>query len=186
MSVRDLTTMADPPGGDPGGDPTNSQRMVTLSPPQGSSPPSEFRRITRGYKRRRNSLTSVTGTNEAPGFDFTDRSEENSTNLGEVTGLIADLKKIVIQQSNFIENVKADLTETKSEQESLKNENAELQNKIRSVRTQLSTYSVSVPSPGSWASVAASGATAGTETSLSGSTSTNNQNKEPNCVRIST
>jgi uncharacterized coiled-coil DUF342 family protein len=95
-------------------------------------------------------LTSFTGTNRTPIFEFT---EENGTNLGEVAGLVADLKKIIIEQSNIIENVKADLAEIKSEQESLKNQNNELQNEIQSLRTQLSASSGSIPSPVSWASV---------------------------------
>jgi hypothetical protein len=128
----------------------------------------------------------VAGTNRTPIFEFTGGSEENGTNLGEVAGLIADLKKIIIEQSNIIENVKADLAKIKSEQESLKNRNNELQNEIQSLRTQLSASSGSIPSPVSWASVAASGGTTETQTSLSGSTRTENLNKEPNCVRIST
>ena len=111
-------------------------------------------------------MTSFTGTNRTPIFEFTGGSEENGTNLGEVVGLIADLKKIIIEQSNIIENVKADLAEIKSEQESLKNQNNELQNEIQSLRTQLSASSGSIPSPVSWASVAASGGTTETQTSL--------------------
>jgi hypothetical protein len=82
--------MADPPVGDPGGDPTNSHQVVLLSP----SPPPELRRITRGYlKRQRNSLNSFTATNKAPTFEFTGRNDENGANLDDVIGLIADLKK---------------------------------------------------------------------------------------------
>jgi hypothetical protein len=184
--------MADPPGGDPGGDPTNSHDTVMRSPSQGPSPPAELRRITRGYlKRQRNSLNSFTATKRTPIFEFTGRNDENDTSLDDVLGLIADLKKIIIEQGNTIENAKADLAEIKSQQENLKIQNNELQDEIRSLRTQLSAYSGSipsgsVPSPRSWASVAASGGTARTETSLSGLTRTENLNKEPNCVRIST
>jgi hypothetical protein len=142
--------MADPRVGDPGGDPT------------------------RGYlKRQRNSLNSFTATNKDPIFDFTGRNDENDTSFDDVVGLIADLKKIIIEQGNTIKNVEADLAEIKSEHETLINQNNELQDEIRSLRTQLSTCSGSnpagsIPSPRSWASVAASGGTADTETNLSG------------------
>lgn len=184
--------MADPQVGDPGGDPTNPDQEMMRTLSQGPSPRSEFRRITRGYlKRQRNSLTSFTATKKAPIHQFKDRSDEDPTDLDDVVGLIADLKKIIIDQGNTIKTVEADLAEIKTEQESLISQNNELQDEIRSLRTQLSACSGSIPagsipSPRSWASVAASGGTAGTETNLSGSTKTRNPKKEPNCVRIST
>ncbi|KIW97983.1 uncharacterized protein Z519_01567 [Cladophialophora bantiana CBS 173.52] len=79
------------------------------------------------------------------------------------------MKEINIKEGNTIEHLKADLEEIKSEQEAFKNRNTELKDEIRSMRTQLSAYSGSIPagstpSPRSWACMAASGGTARTET----------------------
>lgn len=59
--------------------------------------------------------------------------ERRNTNLEEVTALIANLKETTAQQNNVITNqssiiksIRADLTEIKSEQRSLKTQNAEL------------------------------------------------------------
>jgi hypothetical protein len=112
--------MADPPSGDPGGRPTSSHGAVSLSPPKGSPPNPEFRRITTAYKRQRNGTASFTEANRAPSFEFSGGGEERGTNLDEVAWLIANLKETIIQQNNIIENVKTDLTEIKSEQQTLK------------------------------------------------------------------
>jgi chromosome segregation ATPase len=96
-------------------------------------------------KRQRNSLNSFAATKRTSTFEFTGRNDENGTSLDDVVGLITDLKKIIIEQGNTIENAKADLAEIKSEQENLKSQNIELQDEIRSLRTQLSAYSGSIP-----------------------------------------
>jgi hypothetical protein len=178
--------MADPPSGDPGGDPTNSDRIMRLSRPQRSPSPPAFRRVTRAYKRKRNSLTAITENNRTPSFDFSGSSEERGTNYDEVAWLIADLKKTIIDQNHTIEKVTAELTEIKSEQASLAAQNIDLQNEIRSLRNQLSTYSENPPSSRSWASVVANGNATSTETSLSKSPSNGSLKREPNCLRIST
>jgi hypothetical protein len=69
---------------------------------------------------------------------------------------------------------------------SLKNQNAELQEEIRSIRTQLNAFSESLPSTRSWASIAASRSATESGTSLSLITSGENPNREPNYLRIST
>jgi hypothetical protein len=185
----DLTkAMADPPSGDPGGNPTNTPQSVTLfsASPRSSTP--ELRRITRGYKRQRNDPTAFTATNRTPDIQFIGE-RENSTKLDEVVGLIADLKKIIIEQNNTIGNLKADLGQIRAEQANLKNQNAELQDEIRCLRTQLNANSTPASSPGtsprSWASVAASSGTTTTVPSLPSLPRKDNVNKEPNCVRIS-
>jgi hypothetical protein len=178
--------MADPPNGDPGGHPASSPWDAPSLPQQGSPPPSELRRITRAYKRRRNDTTTFTGTNKTPSFEFTGGGEGRGTNLDEVAWLIANLKETITQQSSIIEDVRAELTEVKTKQQNLENQNTELQEEIRSLRTQLSTYSESLPSTRTWASVAASGASRGSGVSLPQTTGTGNLEKEPNCLRIST
>jgi hypothetical protein len=105
-------------------------------------PPPELRRITKAYKRRRNDTTTFTGTNKTPSFEFSGEGEGRGTSLDKVALLIANLKETIIQQSNVIESVRADLSENKPEQQGLRNQNAELQEKARSLRTQLSAYSI--------------------------------------------
>lgn len=180
--------MAHPPSGDPDGNPTStSQNMMIFSPP---SPPPEFRRITRSYKRPRNDSTARTANNKIPDIQFVGK-EANSTKLDEVVKLIADLKKIIIEQNNIIGNLKTDLGQIKAEQGNLKNQNAELQEEIRFLRTQLNASSTSTPSPRSWAprswaSVAADSGTTATVPSVPSLSRKDNANKEPNCIRIST
>jgi hypothetical protein len=89
---------------------------------------------------------------------FSDNHEDptqdgNTTNLGTLIQLIADLKETIIQQSNIIENqnngienVRAGLVEIKAEQRTLKSQNLELQEDVRSLRTQIDSYSASAPS----------------------------------------
>jgi hypothetical protein len=72
------------------------------------------------------------------------------------------------------------------QQQNLKNQNAELREEIRSIRTQLDAFSASLPSTRSWASIAACRSATESGTSLSLTTSGENPNREPNCLRIST
>jgi septal ring factor EnvC (AmiA/AmiB activator) len=174
--------MADPPSGDPGGDPTNSDRIMTLSQPQRSPSPPAFRRVTRAYKRQRNSLMAATGNNRAPSFDFSGNSKERGTNYDEVAWLIANLKKTIIDQNHTIKKVTAELTEIKSEKANLAAQNIDLWNEIRSLHNQLSTYLENPPSSRSWALVVANGNAISTETSLSKSLSNESLKKEPNCL----
>ena len=104
-------------------------------------------------------------------------------NLNEVVRLITILNETISQQSSIINSVQADLIEIKSEQRSLKIQNAELQDEIRSLRTQLNTYSASLPS---WASIAASGSINASSASLSRTTDTEISKKDSSCLRIST
>lgn len=133
-----------------------------LTPQQGTPPPSEFRRVTRGHKRQRNDNTTFTGTKETPRFEFSGGGEGRGTNLDELAWLTANLKEtirqqtsIIEKQSNTIENVRADLAEIKAEQQNLKKQNAELQEQVCSLQSQISVYTASPPSTRSWASIAA-------------------------------
>jgi hypothetical protein len=121
-----------------------------------SSPTSEFTIVTRGSKRRRNGGKKGAATDSTASFVFAGHDHEGDSNLNELARLIATLKDTITQQSSIIETVRADLTAVKSEQQDLKNQNAQLQEEIRSLQTQLSAYSASIPTPRSWASVAAS------------------------------
>ena len=81
------------------------------------------------------SITPRLVQNELPA-STTDAYDYEGTSLEEVASLITNLKKTITQQMNVI----------KAEQQSLKIQNAELQEEIRSLRTQLDTFSVSPPS----------------------------------------
>ncbi|KAH9203638.1 hypothetical protein DL95DRAFT_472189 [Leptodontidium sp. 2 PMI_412] len=77
--------MAGPANGEPDGPPSSSQWTALFTPQQNSPPPSEFRRITRGYKRRKNDTVTFTGANETPSFEFSGRGAQTSTkSRGEV------------------------------------------------------------------------------------------------------
>jgi septal ring factor EnvC (AmiA/AmiB activator) len=79
---------------------------------------------------KRNDITIFTETIKTLSPEFSGGWEGRGTNLDEVAWLIANLKETITQQNNIIQSVKADLTEIKSEQESLKNQNVEFQEEI--------------------------------------------------------
>jgi hypothetical protein len=152
----------------------------SAAPVRPASPP-EFRRITRMYKRRRNETVTFAGSNNIPSFQFAGGGEGRGTNLDELAWLIANLKETITQQNNIIENIRAEVSE-------IKNQNADLQEEVRSLKTQLDTHSASAPS---WASVAAGGFNSepGPSTRRSRTTTITTSTiptKEPNCIRIST
>jgi regulator of replication initiation timing len=96
------------------------------------------------------------------------------------------LNETISQSSNVIENVRTELAEIKAEQQALKTQNAELHEEIRSLRTRFDTYSASLPSSRSWASIAAGPKTTQSGTSLSRTAISENANRESNCLRTST
>jgi regulator of replication initiation timing len=100
--------------------------------------------------------------------------------------LIANLQETIAQQSSNIENFRAELAEIKAEQRTIKSQNSELQEEVRSLRTQLDSYSASLPTTRSWASIAAGESATQSGTNLSLATSSDKVNKDPNCLRIST
>ncbi|KAJ8147384.1 hypothetical protein LV165_008823 [Aspergillus fumigatus] len=119
--------MAAPPeGNDPEWSPTNTQGATTTITTTDFSPPSEFRRVTRQYKRRKNG-TTATEITRGQLFEFSGSGEVRPTNPEETLRVILDLRKIITQQNNTIQKIAADLTEVKANQQHLKSQNAELQ-----------------------------------------------------------
>ncbi|KAI9765958.1 MAG: hypothetical protein M1839_005274, partial [Geoglossum umbratile] len=83
---------------------------------------------SRSIQNEPSASTTATATSEREGRE---------TNLEEVVSLITNLKETITQQISIIasqniviDSFRADLTEIKSEQQSLKNQNAELQKEI--------------------------------------------------------
>ncbi|KAH8727344.1 WD40-repeat-containing domain protein [Phaeosphaeriaceae sp. PMI808] len=70
----------------------------------------------------------------------------DSSKLERLVELIASLNETIKQQSSVIENIRSDLTTIKAEQQYLKDQNAELQETIGSLRAQLDTLSIEPPS----------------------------------------
>ena len=99
----------------------------------------------------------------------------------QLTALVTALKEIIEKQNTTIENIRNDLAEVKEQ-------NGQLQNEVKSMRTRLEEYSVSPPTTRSWASVAAGSddPTSPVGSTLSRSTTSNTSSKELSCVRIST
>lgn len=98
--------MPDPAVAEPGGSPFDPQQATCSFLHEGSPPISEFRRVTRGLKRRRGNTATFTGTNKTPSFDFSGGGKERGTNLDEIAWLIANLKETITQQNETIETVK--------------------------------------------------------------------------------
>jgi hypothetical protein len=103
-------------------------------------------KVLEAQRSLRTPLIASRPTQNEPPASATDTCDYEGTSLEEVASLITNLKKTITQQMNVI----------KAEQQSLKIQNAELQEEIRSLRTQLDTFSVSPPSTQTWASIAVS------------------------------
>ncbi|KAG4431212.1 hypothetical protein IFR05_013309 [Cadophora sp. M221] len=114
-----------------------AQWTASLTPQHNSPPPSEFRRITRGYKRRKNDIVTFTGANETPSFEFSGGGEGRGANLDEIAWLVANLKETVIQQSQVIETLQKEQAEFKASQEDLRTQNAALQAEIRALKEEV-------------------------------------------------
>ncbi|KAF4625102.1 hypothetical protein G7Y89_g13070 [Cudoniella acicularis] len=87
--------MADPANGEPDRPPSSFRWTASLTPQQNSPPPSELRRITRGYKRRKNDAITFAGANETPSFEFSGGGEGRGTGLDEIAWLVANLKETI-------------------------------------------------------------------------------------------
>jgi hypothetical protein len=104
--------------------------------------------------------------------------------LEQLMELVTSLKETIVQQSSVIanqnstiESIRSNMEGIQAEQQYLKNQNAELQEIIGSLRAQLDMLSVSPPSTQrTWASVAASGEPAGSGTNLSRTVSSGSTN----------
>jgi hypothetical protein len=128
--------------------------------------------------RTRSSASKLTQNEPSASATTVPECEGRETDLEEVVQLIASLKETIAQQSNIIKSIRTDLTEIKAEQQYLKNQNTELQETITLLRAQLDTISAELPSTQTWASVASSGRPAGSDMTLSQTTSSGNTNKE--------
>ncbi|KAJ8200122.1 hypothetical protein LV164_008811, partial [Aspergillus fumigatus] len=171
--------MAAPPeGNDPEWSPTNTQGATTTITTTDFSPPSEFRRVTRQYKRRKNG-TTATEITRGQLFEFSGSGEVRPTNPEETLRVILDLRKIITQQNNTIQKIAADLTEVKADQQHLKSQNAELQEEVQTLRTKLTSLPGAGPTR-SWAEVAVS------EPPRGPNAGPRPRKRELNCVRIST
>lgn len=171
--------MAAPPeGNDPEWSPTNTQGATTTITTTDFSPPSEFRRVTRQYKRRKNG-TTATEITRGQLFEFSGSGEVRPTNPEETLRVILDLRKIITQQNNTIQKIAADLTEVKANQQHLKSQNAELQEEVQTLRTKLTSLPGAGPTR-SWAEVAVS------EPPRGPNAGPRPRKRELNCVRIST
>ncbi|KAI9862357.1 MAG: hypothetical protein M1813_004833 [Trichoglossum hirsutum] len=139
-------------------------------------PSAKVLEVQRSLRTRSRSIRneSLTGDIEAP------EREGREASLEEVALLITDLKDIITQQNRVIDSVQADLAEIKAEQQSLKNQNAKLQEEICSLRQQLTTPSASLPLTQSWAAVTARGDFTGLGPTLSQATNSQRPNKESN------
>lgn len=142
------------------------------------SPPSELRRVTRQYKRRKNG-TTATEITRGPLFEFSGSGEARPTDPKETLRVILDLREIITQQNNTIQKIAADLTEIKADQQHLKSQNAELQEEVQTLRTKLTSLPGAGPTR-SWAEVAVS------EPPRGPNAGPRPRKRELNCVRIST
>jgi hypothetical protein len=146
---------------------------------------------TRSRSTRNEPLLGSIAVPEREGHEIPEREgckipecEGREASLEEVALLITNLKDIITQQNSVINSIQADLAEIKAEQQSLKNQNAELQEEIRSFRQQLTTSSAPVPLTQSWAAVTARGDVSGLEPNLSQATNSQTPNTELNCQLV--
>ena len=126
-------------------------RIPVKRTPPNSKP--ELRRVTRGMngvsKRKRPEIEDTeTETSGSDDLECLGSHDKSTTSLSELTALVTVLKETIEKQNTTIENIRNDLAEVKEQ-------NGQLQNEVKSMRTRLEEYSVSPPTTRSWASVAA-------------------------------
>jgi len=127
-----------------------------------STPPqAEFRRFTREHGKQRNDNTIFTDREESARIEITSGGEGIGTKVDKLVKLILNLEKTITQQTNLIEKqnntievIRSDLAEIKEEQQNLTRQNAELQELVYSLQSQVSTTTAPPPCSRSWASVA--------------------------------
>ena len=138
--------------------------------------------------------TRAAAPSESPASADSDGAEpaqgRDADTLTRLTQTITELKGGVKQQSASIIEVHGELGRVRTDQELLKCQNAELQEEIRALRTQVGALSVSAPSTRSWASVAAitdaSQLSSRSNISLARTADSTGTKTEQNVVRIST
>lgn len=127
--------------------------------------------------------------------DYVDEDENEAESNSETTlqtlvKLVTALTKTIERQNVTIKNAEAQLSEIKADQHALRAQNGELQDEMRTLRNQLSSFSESIPSTQSWASIVANGRVNGSDTQSSARSSlpqgSATTNREINCLWIST
>jgi hypothetical protein len=126
-----------------------------------------------------NELSSVLAGDVFDPFDSVDPLDPDDP----IDRTIVQQNSIIRDQNSIIESIRADLAEIKQEQRILKTQNVELQEEIRSLRTQLETLPTLPLSTETWASVAASEYPAESNTALSRTTNVRTGNKDKDCNR---
>lgn len=158
--------MADPPAGPPEASPPNTQGTTGFSvedfQPRVTNIPT---RATR--KRGRN--------NES----YAPEESSGRVTTREVWKLIDELKDIVHRQTTLIESTKAELQGVKHEQQIIQEQNHKLHEEVKALRAQIDSPPPA-PLGRSWAAVAASTDNVNPEPRYQ------HQDKDQNCVRIST
>lgn len=167
--------MAAPLTGDSEPYPTNSQETTSIFSEELFQPTLPL--TQRLGKRRRNGSVSVTIPIANPEFAGLEAGSGRVTTK-EVWRLIDSFKEIITHQTNVIESARAEILEIKTEQQTLKSQNAELQGGLHALREKLEPPTTA--STRTWAAVVADANTQVQNTTVPP------PQKEPNCVRIST
>jgi len=90
-------------------------------------------------KRKRQKMdNSETENTDSDDIECLGSHNKPADPLSELTALIVALKETIKQQNNTIKNVQVDLAE-------VRDQNGQLRNEVQSIRAQLGTYSVSLP-----------------------------------------
>ncbi|CAP91199.1 Pc13g01300, partial [Penicillium rubens Wisconsin 54-1255] len=113
------------------------------------------------------------------GDAFTPSESTGRATTREVWRLIDSLKTIIHHQTTLIESTEAELQEVKHDQNVLRDQNENLHEEVRALRTQIEILPQAAPTR-SWATVAASGGVRPPQLTHQ------RPDKDQNCVRIST
>ncbi|KAI9041460.1 uncharacterized protein KD926_006856 [Aspergillus affinis] len=116
---------------------------------------------------------------QVPGIEFPSLEDGKRITNQMIAGLIVTLKKVITQQTSTIQSTRAEVRELKTEQQTLKEQNTQLQDEIQVLRKQIESQAVN-PHLGLWSEVAAGNTLPDPKTIIP------RPRKEPNCVRIST
>ena len=166
---------------------TSSPLLTQVAAPRRGRTVKPSAKATENQKNRR-LYTAALGTIEDDSADERSgpSSPDLSSNLDILTRLVATLSETITQQNIAVEEARAELKEIKTEQQELKALNAQLQEEGRTLQSKLDSYSASLPSTVSWASIAAGQTTSQDGASLPRSKASHEAKKEPSCLRIST
>src|SRR5438876_12385314 len=107
-------------------DASDADASITAADTTPTPPATANKRTTQANKKKPADKVTPTGTDIILSFEFSGEGEGQGMYL-EIAGLIVNLKTTITQQSSIIENLRAELKEIKSEQQTLQNQNAETQ-----------------------------------------------------------